>query len=63
MKRGDLIKTWSHYMKKWEYGIVLGRQIHVSPVNKELYEFLVYFFHDHQVDPVLEKHMEIISET
>ena len=63
MKKDDLVRTWSKIQKRWEYGIILSEDIHVSPVNNELYEYEVYFFCDHTCDPMLKRHLEIISET
>ncbi len=63
MKKGDLIRSWSKIQKCWEYGIILSENIHVSPVNNELYEYEVYFFNDHACDPMLKRHLEVISET
>ena len=61
MKKGDIVRTWSTYIKYWEYGIVLDERIHVSPVNEEKYEYIVYFFRDCTIDPMLERHLEVVS--
>jgi len=62
MKKGDIVRTWSSYLGRWEYGIVLGLQVHVSPTNDDLDEYIVYFFDDRAADHMLERHMEVVSE-
>ena len=63
IKKGDIVRTWSNVAKYWEYGVVLDKQIHVSPVNKERHEYIVYFFRDCTIDPMLERHIVVISES
>ena len=63
MKKGDIVRTWSQHSKYWEYGVILDKEIHVSPVNKEKHEYVVYFFRDCTIDPMLARHLEVISES